>query len=132
MTQVPPQQPSPSQPLPYAPPVKKGKGMAIAALILGILAVIPCLGMATGLTAIILGIIVLATGREGKGKAIAAIVLSAVLSIVAWLLWLGAAFYARQQTNVWVEQTWDEIRQTTDEHPLEQPPTEPAEDEPGE
>ena len=79
MTQVPP---APVAPVaPFAQP--RSKGLAVAALVLGICAIIPALGMLTGLAAIILGIIVLATGRAGKGMAIAGLILGVALPVVS-------------------------------------------------
>ena len=84
MTEVPPP-PPPSQPAPpTAPPAPqapvRGSGMAVTALVLGILAIIPCLGWVCGLVAIILAIVVLATKRPGKGMAIAGLIIPIVLT----------------------------------------------------
>jgi len=69
---------------PEAP--KQGSGLAIAAFALGLCTFIPCIGLLTGLLAIILGIVVLATRRPGKGYAIAAVATPPALLLVSALL----------------------------------------------
>jgi len=70
----------PSPPAPTGPPISqvpsKGRGLAVAALVLGILSFIP----PCGLVAIILAIVVLATRRPGKGMAIAGLILPFVIT----------------------------------------------------
>ena len=51
--------------------VAPGKGMAITAMILGIVSIVFCLGPLAGIPAIVLSIIVLAKNKAGKGMAIA-------------------------------------------------------------
>ncbi|HET6427147.1 MAG TPA: DUF4190 domain-containing protein [Phycisphaerae bacterium] len=76
MTQAPMPPPPPGPTGPFAsqmPP--RGQGMAVAALVLGILSFIPL----CGLVGIILAIVVLATRRPGKGMAIAGLILPFVI-----------------------------------------------------
>jgi len=81
MTQIPP----PPPPRQSAPPISTpgiatgGPGLAIAALVLGLVSAIPFLGVLTGLAGLVLGIIALATRRRGKGMAAAGVVLSILL-----------------------------------------------------
>lgn len=82
MSQVPPP-PTPQYPPPaYVAPEPKGKGLAVLALVLGLCGLIPFLGWLTGFGAIVVGIIVLATGRPGKGMAIGGMVAGVVLPIL--------------------------------------------------
>jgi hypothetical protein len=62
-----------------APPVplgpqKRAVGLAIAALILGLIGLVPCIGQVTGLPALILGIVALAKKTTAKGMAIVGII----------------------------------------------------------
>ena len=84
-----------AHPVPAAPPVSAGaappppagavepsapgKGLAIAALVLGICTIIPGLGMLCGLIGLVLAIIALAGRSAAKGMAAAGLVLSVVL-----------------------------------------------------
>ncbi|KKK60545.1 hypothetical protein LCGC14_3023300 [marine sediment metagenome] len=68
----------PPVPAAAAPPAP-GAGLAIAALVLGSLAVFPLLGVPCGLIAIILGIISLARRARGTGMAVAGILLALLL-----------------------------------------------------
>lgn len=70
-----------------------GKGMAITALVLGIVAIVLCLipfigfvSMVGGLAAIVLGIIALVKKKPGKGMSIAGIILGALGMIIAILV----------------------------------------------
>lgn len=75
---------------PTPPAVRRGKGLAVAALVLGIVAVagcfVPLLNIGSIVLALIgltLGIVALARGAEGRGLAVAGVVLAAVAVIVA-------------------------------------------------
>lgn len=67
----------------------KGKGLSIAALVLGLLALalffVPLLGVLLGIVAVVLG--VLGLRRAGRGMAIAGIVLGALALIIGGVLW---------------------------------------------
>ncbi len=77
MTQTPPPDQPPIQhpatAAAIAPPAK-GKTLALLALIFGICSIIPCLGIVTGITAMVLGIVALVLKTPRKGMAIAGIV----------------------------------------------------------
>jgi len=92
MTQAPsigPGTPPPAMPQPPADPAaRSGAGMSIAALVLGICAIIPIVGALTGLAAIILGIVALATKRKGAGMAIGGIVTGAVCGFLGQIILL--------------------------------------------
>jgi len=81
---APPRAPSFSSPSPFAtqqPPglqMQRAKGLAIWALILGIIGVIPVLGLATGLAGLALGIVALVKQTTSKGMAIAGTVLGGI------------------------------------------------------
>ncbi len=82
---APPPPPAPATP-PYRPQpalapalaVSRHKGLAIWALVLGIIGIIPVVGLATGLIALVLGIVALVKQTTSKGLAIAGTVLGAV------------------------------------------------------
>lgn len=59
-----------------------GSGLAIAGLVLGLCGIIPLLGIVTGLAGLIIGIVVLASRRAGKGMAIAAIICGLTLPVL--------------------------------------------------
>jgi hypothetical protein len=67
-------------------------GLSKASLICGICAIIPFVGNASGLAAIIMGIIDLVkiskgeSGAAGKGKDIAGIVMGVVFPIIMWVI----------------------------------------------
>jgi len=85
MTQMPPTPPgTPTNPL----PVRKGKGLAIAALVLGIVTIFipPILKIPVGLAAIIVGIVSVATGRPGKAMAVAGIAIPPLIVLLIILL----------------------------------------------
>lgn len=77
------------------PPQKQPKGLAIAALIIGIAAIVLscCYGGFIGVVGIILGIVHLRKTSAGKGMAIAGIIMSAVGLIISlvWIIILGAS-----------------------------------------
>ncbi len=74
---------------PEAQAQRKGRGLAIAALVLGLCSIFPCIGMFTALTAIVLAIVSLATRRRGTGLAIAGLVIAVVVGFLS--LTLGIA-----------------------------------------
>ena len=78
MTQVPPGQAAPPPPPVQLAGAGKSRALSITALVLGICALVPVLGIALGLAAIIIGIVALATKRPGKGMAITGLVLGGV------------------------------------------------------
>ncbi len=59
-----------------------GSGLAIAGLVLALCGIIPLLGIVTGLAGLIIGIVVLASRRAGKGMAIAAIICGLALPVL--------------------------------------------------
>lgn len=78
-------------------PTSQNNSFAIAALVTGIVGVIPlCCGPLVGIVAIILGVIGTQKAKEmggvGNGMAVAGIVLGAVgfLLSTAWIIWLYA------------------------------------------
>jgi hypothetical protein len=90
----PPQVPQQFQPQPQQPPAQKGNGLAVAALVLGIIALVFCWIPFLNVLSIVLGVIGLGLGvpgligtlrgrRSGKGVAITGVVLSAVAIIAA-------------------------------------------------
>ncbi len=89
MSDVPPVKPPEQQPYPEDPasrqPTKSG-ALATVALVLGICAIIPILGLLLGLLAVIFGIVSLAKGRPGTGRAVAGIALGVVVGIPATAL----------------------------------------------
>lgn len=92
MPPVPPPIPAPLiQPLPQRP--KGGKGLAIAALVLGICAFIPLLGLLTGLAAVIMAIIVIGKKKRGKGLAIGGICTSGIGMFVGTFILLPILIY---------------------------------------
>ena len=80
MTETPPPFTDPD----FAPPPPAGPGRAlpITSLVLGIVSVIPVVGLLMGLAGLVTGIIALAVKARGKGMAVAGIVLSALAPIV--------------------------------------------------
>jgi hypothetical protein len=70
----------PSQPAQFI--IKPSAGFAVGALVCGLIALIPPLGIVMGLVAISLGIVSLAQRRRGKGMAAAGIVLGLIGLIV--------------------------------------------------
>jgi membrane-bound ClpP family serine protease len=82
------------QPVGYPP--RQGKGLAVAALVLGIAAILTLplcgIGAVVGIAGIIVGIIAIVR-RTGRGMAVAGIVLSAISLIAA--IGLGAWFFTR-------------------------------------
>jgi serine/threonine protein kinase/HEAT repeat protein len=67
---------------PLAAPPKRAKGLAIWALVLGIIGIIPIVGLATGLIALVLGIVALVKQTTSKGMAIAGTILGALGSLM--------------------------------------------------
>jgi hypothetical protein len=98
MSQVPPQIPPqmPSNPQTVAQP---GKGLAVAALILGLVGLIPMLGFIPAILGIILGIVVMSKKRPGKGMAIAGIVLGAVGLVASPIILYPALTRALEMTR---------------------------------
>jgi prepilin-type processing-associated H-X9-DG protein len=87
-----------SSPLPYQPPQAgaPSKGLAIAALVCGIVGfIIPLVG----LVGLILGIVALATKRPGKGMAIAGIVCGALSPVMTCAILLPSLNRAREAAN---------------------------------
>lgn len=68
---------------------REGKGLSIAALVLGLLGLalffVPLIGVLLGIVAVVLG--VLGLRRAGRGMAIAGIVLGALALIIGGVLW---------------------------------------------
>lgn len=79
----------PGAPPPMVPAAAPGKGRAICALVFGILAIIPGLGVAFGLAALIVGITVLARKKPGTGMAVTGLVLGVVLAFISSAFGLG-------------------------------------------
>ncbi len=70
---------------------QKGKGISIAALVLGIISLVflcCCIGGIFGVVGIVLAIIALATNASGKGMAIAGLVMSS-LSIIVTIIYVA-------------------------------------------
>lgn len=92
MSQTPPLPP----PLPAGaqamPPSERRKtsGLAVAALVLGLLGIIPFLGSLLGLVAVVLGIVALATGVKGKGLAVTGIVAGLLLPVIVNVVVISA------------------------------------------
>jgi len=75
---LPPAPPPPAAVARTQPADGRGKGLAVTALVLGAIGLIPPLGILLGLVAVILGIVSLATRRPGKGMALAGTVLGGI------------------------------------------------------
>jgi len=75
-----------------APPKSGGSGLAIAGLVLALCGIIPLLGIVTGLAGLVIGIIVLASRRAGKGMAIAAIICGLALPVLPSLAMAGMVY----------------------------------------
>ncbi|MGC9453346.1 MAG: DUF4190 domain-containing protein [Phycisphaerae bacterium] len=104
MSQIPPQQPPQQTPPPIhgTPSYRRntGRGLPLAALIFGITAVIPILGAALGLTAVVLGIVSLVQKRPRTGMAVAGIVLGLLLpTVVMPALMLPVLSRTREQAR---------------------------------
>lgn len=95
--QPPPNQPPPNQPPGYpqgggygAPPQKPGKGMAAAALIFGILALLSfwtvAFGVIFGLVALILGLVASSKAKKGRAGGRAMAIIGIVLGVLGLLL----------------------------------------------
>lgn len=89
MSQLPPEIPAENPPFEQPSAPKPGKGLAIAALILGLVGLIPVIGALPALVGIILGIVALAAKKPGKGMAITGI----VAGVLGVLLGIGGLVY---------------------------------------
>lgn len=83
-------------------PLKKGSGFAIASLVLGIVGMVfACcffwLSFVLGIVGLVLGIISLVQGRDGKGMAVAGTILSGISFLIAALI--GIVYLA---LNIWI------------------------------
>ena len=80
-------------------PAKRAEGLAVAALILGVCAFIPFLGLLCGPAALILGIVALAKKTSRKGMAIAGIALCLIGLFVASVAYppVGQVLYCNRQ-----------------------------------
>jgi len=83
MTVTPPPVAPPSHP---AAAWQKTSGLAVAALVLGICGIIPCLGVLLGLIGIVLGIVALARNVGGKGFAVGGIIAGLVGIVIGQAL----------------------------------------------
>ncbi len=93
------EQPSPAGPVTLAysrETVTPDKVMAIGALILGLVSIFPCVGILAGIAAVIVGIVSLATGRPGRGMAIAGIVLGLLVPLLQMSILGGTRESVRQ------------------------------------
>ena len=81
MTQAPP----PQQPQQVLVVAKPKSGLAIAAMVLGLSGIIPFLGVLTGLTGAILGVVSLAKGAGRKGMALTGVIAGVVLPTIGTL-----------------------------------------------
>lgn len=83
-------------------PRSKPKGLAIAALIVGILAfltgLLPVVGAVLGIVAVILGIVAVVK-RQSKGMAITAIVLGAIATVVSIVMAAGFASFVANTSS---------------------------------
>lgn len=79
-------------PVAMVPPKSGGSGLAIAGLVLSLCGIIPFLGILTGLAGLIIGIIVLAGRKAGKGMAIAAIICGLTLPVLPSLAMAAVVF----------------------------------------
>ena len=70
----------------YEPVVKRSTGLAVAALVLGLCGFVPVLGAVPALLGIILGIVVLAGRRPGRGLAIGGVATGAISLLLLQLL----------------------------------------------
>jgi len=115
----PPNQPYPPQPYPPTyPPPPQGNGMAVTAMVLGILAIILCwvpfLNWLLALLAIIFGAIGISVANKrqsGKGMAIAGLVCGAIGAIIGILLVLLVFTAARA-----MEKTFDRAKVDMAQH----------------
>jgi hypothetical protein len=116
----PPEAPPPAPPPPAAPPRQAGNGLAIAALITGILAAaaafIPLFGMIVaipgGIAAIVLGVFGRSRAKEvgGAGLATTGIITGGAAIVIAlvWALIVGAIF---SQVDADLRDTLDDLEQ---------------------
>jgi prepilin-type processing-associated H-X9-DG protein len=74
--------PPPVQPRPPAIQPKRARGLAIASLVLGMIGVVPILGLATGVIGLALGITALVKRSTSKGVAIAGTVLAGIATLM--------------------------------------------------
>ncbi len=94
-----------------------GKGLGIASMVCGIVAVVFCwtiyLGIICGIVALVLGIIALVKKAEGKGMSIAGVVTGAiglVISVVFLILGIVAANkIADAVESVTTDEAWSEL-----------------------
>lgn len=81
---------------------KKSNGMAIGSMVCGIISIlISCcwyIGLPLAIVSIVLGIIVLKNKKDGKGMAIAGIVLSGITVIIAIVAIIGVVFLANNES----------------------------------
>jgi cytochrome b subunit of formate dehydrogenase len=91
-----------------------GKGLAVASMVLGIVAVVIfCffyVSLPIAITGVILGIISLAKRKNGKGMAVAGVVLNSAAIVLAILFFVGImlAFYQMSDGAMWPD-FWDEF-----------------------
>ena len=118
--------PYPQQPYPYpgggygAPPqYRYGGGMATAALVLGILAIVTCItvigGILLGILAIVLGAVAASRARRGeapgRGRAIAGIVTGAIGLVLSGLLVAAGVSLLNSETGQELQQCLEEAGQ---------------------
>ena len=94
---------------PYAP--KRTNGVAIAALVLGIIGLltfwVPILGLVLGLIALVLGIVGVRRGPNGKGMAVAGIVLG-TLAVIGGVIILVIGYFVLDVAQDCVAETGTE------------------------
>ena len=108
------QQPHPQQYQQAQQP--KSNGLAIASLVLGIISIIflclPVLPVLTAIIGLILGIINLVKGNDGKGMAIAGVILSGISLIFGVLLIIGLASFFTNES--FMNELMDQIQYNFD------------------
>jgi serine/threonine protein kinase len=72
----------PPPPPPPATPPKRARGLAITSLVLGIIGLVPILGMATGVIGLALGITALVKRTTSKGVAVAGTVIAGIATLM--------------------------------------------------
>lgn len=83
-----PHQPAPPHALPAAPQRPPLNGLAVAALVTGLLCMVPVVGVVLGVIALVQ---IKRTGARGKGMAVTGLVLSAVGTLLCTLVLVGGA-----------------------------------------
>lgn len=93
--------PPPPVSAPEGPEKKENKGLALAAMILGLIGLVPVLGLIPGIIGLILGIVALCSGTVRKGMAITGVVCGSLglLIILSSILLVPAVGKAKEMAS---------------------------------